>query len=139
MRLHLLFRMAKTAAIYLLPIKSYSKNTHVPSFLEWAVVLLNYLELNHDPMHLGKEKLFIVPILRYYTNTRTTTIPTPQYCSIPILSIPIPLTKPSIDASIPTNTDAVNTRTKQFRRYPIPKSVGVGTCLKRTLFIETKK
>jgi hypothetical protein len=27
----------KTAALYLVPIKSYSKNTHPPSFLEWAV------------------------------------------------------------------------------------------------------
>ena len=32
------FPTAKTAALYLLPIKSYSKNTHPPSFLEWAVV-----------------------------------------------------------------------------------------------------
>ncbi len=32
------FPTVKTAALYLVPIKSYSKNTHPPSFLEWAVV-----------------------------------------------------------------------------------------------------
>jgi hypothetical protein len=33
-----LFSTVKTAALYLVPIKSYSKNTHPPSFLEWAVL-----------------------------------------------------------------------------------------------------
>jgi hypothetical protein len=32
-----LFPTVKTAALYLVTIKSYSKNTHPPSFLEWAV------------------------------------------------------------------------------------------------------
>ena len=32
MQLHLLFRMVKTAALYLVSIKSYSKNTHSPFF-----------------------------------------------------------------------------------------------------------
>ncbi len=32
MHLHLLFLMVKTAALYLVSIKSYSKNTHPPFF-----------------------------------------------------------------------------------------------------------
>jgi hypothetical protein len=34
----LLFRMVKTAGLYLVPVKGYSKNTHPPSFLERAVI-----------------------------------------------------------------------------------------------------
>jgi len=30
--------MVKTAAFYLVPIESYSKNTHPPFILKWAVV-----------------------------------------------------------------------------------------------------
>ncbi len=32
-----LFPTVKTAALYLVPIKSYSKNTHTPSFLKWVI------------------------------------------------------------------------------------------------------
>jgi len=32
-----LFPTVKTAALYLIPIKSYSKNTHLPFILEWAI------------------------------------------------------------------------------------------------------
>jgi hypothetical protein len=32
-----LFPTVKTAALYLVPIKSYSKNTHPPFVLEWAL------------------------------------------------------------------------------------------------------
>jgi hypothetical protein len=39
MQFHLIFPTVKTAAFYIVPIKSYSKNTHAPSFLEWAVVM----------------------------------------------------------------------------------------------------
>ena len=33
-----LFRILKTAGLYLVPIKSYSKNNQVPSILKWIVV-----------------------------------------------------------------------------------------------------
>jgi hemolysin-activating ACP:hemolysin acyltransferase len=38
MRLISFFSTVKTAALYLVPIKSYSKNTHPPSFLKWALI-----------------------------------------------------------------------------------------------------
>ena len=37
MRLRLLFPTVKTAALYLISIKSYSKNIHPPFFLEWTL------------------------------------------------------------------------------------------------------
>jgi hypothetical protein len=40
-----LFPMAKTATLYLVPIKSYSKNIHPPFFLEWAVVSFVYSQM----------------------------------------------------------------------------------------------
>jgi hypothetical protein len=43
MRLHLLFPTVKTAALYLASIKSYSKNTHAPFILKWAIENLNSL------------------------------------------------------------------------------------------------
>ena len=43
MRLHLLFPTVKTAALHLVPIKSYSKNTHPPSFLKWAICPTTYI------------------------------------------------------------------------------------------------
>jgi hypothetical protein len=33
-----LFPTVKIAALYLVPIKGYSKNLHLPSFLKWAAV-----------------------------------------------------------------------------------------------------
>ncbi len=38
MRRQPLFPMARIGALYLVPIKSYLKSTHLPSFLKWAVV-----------------------------------------------------------------------------------------------------
>ena len=38
MRLHPLFPIVKTTALYLAPIKSYSKNTHAPFILKWAII-----------------------------------------------------------------------------------------------------
>jgi hypothetical protein len=38
-----LFPTVKTAALYLVPIKSYSKNTHTPSFLKWVITFLYQL------------------------------------------------------------------------------------------------
>ncbi len=40
---HFLFRTVKTAGPHLIPIKSYSKNTHPSSFLKWIIVLCCYL------------------------------------------------------------------------------------------------
>jgi hypothetical protein len=40
MRLHPLFPMVKTAALYLVPVKSYSKNTHAPFILKWAIIFI---------------------------------------------------------------------------------------------------
>jgi hypothetical protein len=41
MRLSLLFLMAKTAPLYLVPIKSYSENSHPPSFFEMGNSIVN--------------------------------------------------------------------------------------------------
>ena len=40
MRPHLLFPPVKTANLYLAFVESYRRNTHPPSFLEWAVVTI---------------------------------------------------------------------------------------------------
>ena len=48
MRLHLFLPTAKTAALHLVPVKSYSKNTHPPSFLKWAVDIVYLTETNSD-------------------------------------------------------------------------------------------
>jgi hypothetical protein len=44
--------MVKTAGLYLVPVKGYSKNTHPPSFLERAVEYFTYQDQNQ------KEVLF---------------------------------------------------------------------------------
>ncbi len=38
MQFHFLFLTVKTAGPHLIPIKSYSKNTHPSSFLKWIIV-----------------------------------------------------------------------------------------------------
>jgi hypothetical protein len=38
MQFHFLFQTVKTAGPHLIPIKSYSKNTHPSSFLKWIIV-----------------------------------------------------------------------------------------------------
>ncbi len=43
MRQTSLFQTVKAAALYHVPIKSYSKNTHPPSFLKRAVVGINQI------------------------------------------------------------------------------------------------
>jgi hypothetical protein len=48
-----LFPTVKTAALYIVPIKSYSKNTHPAFFLKWAVVLL-------FKDHLLEYKIFVI-------------------------------------------------------------------------------
>jgi hypothetical protein len=40
MRLKSLFPAVKTAGLYRIPVKSYSKNTHGSSFLKWILVAL---------------------------------------------------------------------------------------------------
>jgi hypothetical protein len=42
MQFHFLFRTVKTAGPHLIPIKSYSKNTHPSSFLKWIIVDFNF-------------------------------------------------------------------------------------------------
>jgi hypothetical protein len=43
MRLYLLLPTVRTAAPYLNPFKSYSKNTHQPFFFKWALVCILFL------------------------------------------------------------------------------------------------
>ncbi len=40
MRLYLLFSKVKIAALYLVSIKSYAKNAHLPSFFEMGVIVI---------------------------------------------------------------------------------------------------
>ena len=58
MCLHLLFPMVKTTALYLAPIKSYSKNTHVPFILKWPTVIFKKISARSDePLRRKRRKL----------------------------------------------------------------------------------
>ena len=59
----LFFRMLKTAGLYLVPIKSYSKNTHPPFVLEWA---LEHIILATEHCKVFRESLQNVPGWRLY-------------------------------------------------------------------------
>ena len=51
MRLHRLFPTAKTAALYLFPIKSYLKNTQGFSILKWVLVEFSAYQFTRFAQH----------------------------------------------------------------------------------------
>jgi hypothetical protein len=77
MRLHRLFLTAKTAALYLVPFKSYSRNTHDSSILKWTLVrfvcmtkqsiaiLLSVSELKRTEHQTNISSILVVSDLRF--------------------------------------------------------------------------
>jgi hypothetical protein len=51
--------MVKTAGLYLVPVKGYSKNTHPPSFLERAVVMISAKRMNRDEQSQASRKISV--------------------------------------------------------------------------------
>ncbi len=61
MQFHFLFRTVKTAGPHLIPIKSYSKNTHPSSFLKWIIVMLAcFVFKKITSYYLKKMILFVI-------------------------------------------------------------------------------
>jgi hypothetical protein len=52
-----LSQMVKTAAFYLVPIKSYSKNTHPPFFLKRAIVSVEVKKEEKDSIFISTRKI----------------------------------------------------------------------------------
>jgi hypothetical protein len=60
MRLYLLFPTVKTAGLYLLPIKSYSKNTQGSSILKWIIIAIASGEL--DSQHFLSMMIYNISV-----------------------------------------------------------------------------
>ncbi len=96
MQFHFLFRTVKTAGPHLIPIKSYSKNTHPSSFLKWIIVcffLINLCNSKNEPnipifIQLDS-KLTQLSFGLYYSNSKFSgqhffqIVPIPNVSSVP--------------------------------------------------------